>query len=60
MGSLGILLDWLKYRLQLIEMDSLVDRLRHRHLRKRYVEKLLRQKFRFSKYRAVYWARFIP
>lgn len=60
MASVSVFLTWFKYQLQVIDSWQLKKRLRHRHLRKRELEKLLRQVFGFSKNRAVYWARFVP
>jgi hypothetical protein len=46
-------------RFYLYAIVSFVKRFRHRHLRKREFEHLLRYVFRFSKTRAIYWSRWI-
>lgn len=59
MPLISVFLTWLKYKIQLVESWQLSQRFRHRHLRKREFEKLLRQVFGFSKEKAVRWAKYI-
>jgi len=59
MSWIPLFLTWFKCKRQLIESWQLHTRFRHKHLRKREFEKLLRQVFGFSKEKAVHWAKFI-
>jgi len=59
MPLISVFLTWFKCKRQLVESWELKERFRHRHLRKREFEKLLRQVFGFSKEKAVHWAKFI-
>jgi len=59
MPLISVFLTWLKYKIQLVESLQLSQRFRHRHLRKREFDKLLRQVFGFSKEKAVRWAKYI-
>jgi len=59
MPLISVFLTWLKYKIQLVESWQLRQRFRHRHLRKREFEKLLRQVFGLSKEKAVRWAKYI-
>ena len=49
MPLISVFLTWFKCKRQLVESWELKERFRHRHLRKREFEKLLRQVFGFSK-----------